>query len=77
MKLQNVRGTQDILPEDQKYWDFVFNVIDKSSEINGFEKINTPIIEYLDLFEKGTGENTEVVSKQMFEVSRFGNEKDD
>jgi len=75
--MQTVRGTSDILPEDQRYWNFIFNVINSSAEINGFEKIETPIIEYLGLFEKGTGETTEVVSKQMFEVKRLSNEPSD
>lgn len=77
MKLQNVRGTQDILPEDYKYWDYIFNTVHRSAEINGFERVETPVIEYLSLYQKGTGANTEIVTKQMFEVSRLGNEESD
>jgi histidyl-tRNA synthetase len=77
MKMQNVRGTQDILPEDNEYWIYILNAVNHSAEINGFEKIDAPLIEYLSLFEKGTGQGSEIVNKQMFEVSRLGNEPND
>ncbi len=75
MNLQTPRGTKDILPEDQKYFKFIQEVIEKQAGINGYEKIETPIFEYQSLFVKGVGEDSDIVEKEMYEVKRLGEEK--
>ena len=73
MKIQKPRGTRDILPEDQKYWQFIFNCVNKRCQGFGFGKIETPMFEAKQLYVRGIGETTDIVEKEMYEVSRLGN----
>lgn len=70
MKLQyrSPKGVLDILPEDQKYWDYVIEVVEKRASAFGFEKIILPTFEEIELYQKGTGINTDIVQKEMYEV---------
>ncbi|TSC92654.1 MAG: histidyl-tRNA synthetase [Candidatus Berkelbacteria bacterium Licking1014_7] len=76
-KLLKPRGTQDILPQDQKYRDFIWKIFEKKMVLQGFEKIETPIFERAEVFARPIGENSDIVQKQMFEVSRLGSSKND
>ena len=64
--IQNPRGTRDILPEEQRYFDFIYAVADAESRRSGFDKIETPIIEDASLFERGVGKDTDIVEKEMY-----------
>ncbi len=77
MILQTPRGTKDILPEDQKYFKFIQEAVERQTGINGYEKIETPIFEYQSLFTKGIGEDSDIVEKEMYEVKRLGEERSD
>lgn len=74
MVLKTPRGTKDILPEDQRYFKFIQNIVERQTEINGYEKIETPIFEYESLFRKGTGKDSEIVQKEMYQVKRLAQE---
>ncbi|MDP2930008.1 MAG: histidine--tRNA ligase [bacterium] len=69
---QAPQGMHDILPEDQKYFQKVYHTADGLASFYGFDKIDTPILEYAELFEKGTGLSTEIVEKQMFHLRTRG-----
>jgi len=60
------RGTQDILPEDQPYWDFVREAAARVSKAFGYEAIETPVFEEASLFTRGVGEVTDIVQKEMY-----------
>jgi len=64
--IQKPRGTLDILPEDQRYWDFVIGTFKKIVEGNSFELIITPTFENTTLFERGVGSGTDIVEKEMY-----------
>lgn len=64
--IQNPRGTRDILPDEQRYFDFVFGVSEQESKRGGFYKIETPIIEDASLFERSVGKETDIVEKEMY-----------
>jgi len=68
--LQTPRGTYDILPEDQPYWETVKESFKQTALSFGFQQITTPLLEYRSVFEKGAGEITEIVNKQMYRVYR-------
>lgn len=72
---QTVRGMRDILPEEQVYWDKIKRVIGKSAETYSFKKIETPILEDVNLFMKGTGIYTDIVEKEMFLLRTKGGDK--
>src|SRR5690606_14932595 len=64
--IQKVKGTQDFL--DVTLFNFVVEKIKKHLSHYNFTEIQTPLIEYLDLFQRSLGEHTEVVSKEMFVI---------
>lgn len=70
MKLQfrSPKGVSDILPQDQKYWDYIEDIVNKRALAFGFEKISLPIFEEAGLYQKGTGISTDIVQKEMYEV---------
>jgi len=65
---QSVRGMHDILPKDQYLWRKLRGVYEDISDFYGFKEITTPIIEPRGIFEKGMGETSDVVSKEMYEI---------
>ncbi|MDD5626188.1 MAG: histidine--tRNA ligase [Patescibacteria group bacterium] len=69
---KSLRGMEDILPEEGKYWDFVLQKAQDLAEDYGFKKIETPVLEERVLFEKSTGMTTEVVEKQMYQFTDRG-----
>jgi histidyl-tRNA synthetase len=72
--LQAPRGTYDILPSDQLWWEKIRRVIRELADDYGFDRIDTPIIEDTDLFIKGTGQTTDIVQKQMYSFRTMGND---
>ena len=66
IKFQTPKGTFDILPRDQKYWDKVRSSVKQMVSAYGFLQITTPIFEDVELFAKGTGLTTDIVKKEMY-----------
>lgn len=64
--IQAIRGTRDLLPEDIVYWQKVESVTRKLLTQAAYQEIRTPLFEQTDLFERGIGENTDVVGKEMY-----------
>lgn len=72
---QLVRGMKDILPAEWKYWDYVYHTIEKVALTFGFDRIETPVLEQTSLFLRSIGEDTDVISKELFSfVDRGKNE---
>jgi len=71
-KLRSPSGMHDILPRDQKYYRIVYKAAKSIADFYRFGQINTPIVEDLELFSKGTGESTDIVQKQMFVLKSRG-----
>ena len=66
MQFQTPRGTVDILPEDQKYWNFVRTKAAEVASRFGFQRIDTPMFEDARLFELGVGSTTDIVEKETY-----------
>ena len=66
MKLRSVRGTHDIYGEDIEKYNIIENKVSKIAELNSFNKLETPIFEFTDLFAKPLGEQSDVVLKEMY-----------
>ncbi len=64
--IQALRGTRDILPDEIRYWQWVESVAREVFHRATYEEIRTPIFEQTDLFERGIGEATDVVGKEMY-----------
>lgn len=65
-KYSRPTGTQDILPEDQVYWEYQRARIAEIATSYGFGRIDVPIFESTELFTRGIGEDTDAVSKEMY-----------
>jgi histidyl-tRNA synthetase len=60
------KGTQDILPDDISKWYYIEDMIKEILNKYGYKEIRTPFFEYTDLFVRGIGESTDIVTKEMF-----------
>ena len=66
MIIQKPKGTRDLLPEDTYKLQYVEKEIKKLFENYGFKEIRVPVFEYTELFNRGVGETTDVVQKEMY-----------
>lgn len=73
-KLQPVRGTHDILPDDFEKFAWVTNRARELAILYGFREMATPIFEQTEVFSRSMGETSDVVSKEMFTFETRGGE---
>ncbi len=64
--IQAIRGTYDVLPADIGIWHAVESRLRQTFHLYGFGEIRTPIFEATELFVRGVGEETDIVSKEMY-----------
>lgn len=60
------RGTKDILPEEMPYWHSIEAASRHIFDLYNYAEIRTPIFEMTELFQKGIGDETDVVEKEMY-----------
>ncbi len=70
-----MRGMKDILFDEYKYWELVINKADKLAQVYGFKRIETPILESAGMYERSTGKETDIVSKEMYSFTDKNGEK--
>lgn len=70
--MQALRGTQDILPADAYKWNYVEGVIRDLCRRYGYGEIRTPMLEATELFLRGIGDTTDVVTKEMYTFTDRG-----
>lgn len=71
-KIQAIRGTKDILPDEVIYWQFLEKTVFEIFTLASYQEIRTPIFEQTSLFERGIGEATDVVGKEMYTFTDRG-----
>jgi histidyl-tRNA synthetase len=64
--IKAVRGTRDLLPPETALWNFVESTVRDVFRAYNFQEIRTPIFESTELFARGVGEDTDIVSKEMY-----------
>ena len=64
--IKAVRGTRDLLPPDTALWNFVEAAVRDVMRAYNFQEIRTPIFEETQLFARSVGEETDIVSKEMY-----------
>jgi histidyl-tRNA synthetase len=64
--LQAIKGTHDILPAEARLWQAAEAVAKDHFELYGYREIRTPVFEATELFEKGTGQTSDIVTKEMY-----------
>ena len=65
-QVKSIKGTHDILPNQTEDWQELEMQVHKTSNLYGYSEIRTPIIEAASLFNRGVGEETDIVSKEMY-----------
>lgn len=73
MKFQASKGTYDVMPDQVYLWQHIETVIREQARLYGFREIRTPVFEDTALFVKGTGDNTDIVQKEMYTFTDKGN----
>ena len=73
--MQPPRGMRDILPGEQPYWNQVRRVIGRAAQEYGFQRIDTPVVEYANLFIRSIGKGTDIVDKEMYIFTTKGGDQ--
>jgi histidyl-tRNA synthetase len=69
------RGTSDILPKEQAYWRYIEQKVAETARLYGYERIDAPVFEDTGLFARSVGEDTDIVTKEMYTFEdRGGNQ---
>ena len=66
MQIKRPKGTEDITPGQVYKWHYVEALMREICTLNGYAEIRTPAFEHTELFQRGVGEATDVVQKEMY-----------
>ncbi|MCH9811378.1 histidine--tRNA ligase [bacterium] len=72
MLKKRVKGCFDIYPnakeqwQDPKIWEFIETTLKKIVDLYGFSKVTTPVFEYTEIFTRSSGEESDIVNKEMY-----------
>jgi histidyl-tRNA synthetase len=66
MLYQAPRGTSDTLPQEQAYWRYLEQMVARTARLYGYERLDTPTFEDTGLFARSVGEDTDIVTKEMY-----------
>ena len=73
-KFSRLRGVRDILFDEYKYYDLLKKKACDLASVYGFNRVETPMLERIELFERSTGKDTDIVSKEMYSfIDKSGN----
>ncbi len=64
--IQRPKGTKDILPQESRTWQFIEESAKNVFDHYGFSEIRVPVFEHTELFQRGVGDTTDVVQKEMY-----------
>lgn len=73
-KLQPVRGTKDLLPDENRRHRHVLETARNAAELYGYEEMSTPIFEFTDVFKRTLGDSSDIVTKEMYTFEDKGGE---
>ncbi len=60
------KGTKDVLPADSYKWQYVEGVARETARLFNIKEIRTPVFEHTELFQRGVGDTTDIVTKEMY-----------
>ncbi len=69
---KSIKGTLDLLPSESHKRQFVERTCLETAENFGFKEIRTPVFEHTELFQRGVGDTTDVVQKEMYTFTDKG-----
>lgn len=73
MAYQGIKGTHDLYGDEADAYAYIQNVFSAVAELYGYRRIETPILEYTEVFDRSTGESSDVVRKEMYTFLDKGN----
>ena len=73
-QIRSIKGTQDILPDESFKWQKLEQLVRSTMETYNYKEIRTPIFERTELFDRGVGNQTDIVSKEMYSWTDQGGE---
>ena len=73
MLTQAPKGTQDMLPQAAHRWQSIERCMREICALAGYQEIRTPMFEHTELFQRGVGDTTDVVQKEMYTFNDKGN----
>ncbi len=65
-RIQSPKGVKDVLPAEQPYWARTEATIRELTRLYGYERLDLPIFEETRLFQRGVGQGTDIVEKEMY-----------
>ena len=60
------RGTKDVVPAESRKWHYIENEIRKVCDAYCYKEVRVPVFEHTEVFERGVGDTTDVVQKEMY-----------
>ena len=72
MIIKAPKGTMDVVPENSFKWQFIEDKIREITKEFGISEIRTPVFEHTELFQRGVGDTTDVVEKEMYTFNDKG-----
>ena len=69
---QAVKGMHDVLPSDEAYWEKIESTVRGLASSYGFSRIEPPVLEFADLYNKTSGDESDVVQKEMYTLKTKG-----
>ncbi len=74
MSINIPRGTQDILPGTVEKWQYIEKFAKDLCKRNNYHEIRTPMFEHTELFQRGVGDTTDIVQKEMYTFTDRGDQ---
>ena len=65
-RIEAPRGTHDVLPSEQPLWQKVTGEMERLCDLYGYRRIQTPVFEDVDLFQRTSGSGSDIVQKEMY-----------
>ena len=72
MSIKAQKGTKDVLPQEYEIWQTILDNARKVFTNANFKQISTPIFEATELFQRGVGDSTDIVNKEMYSFEKNG-----
>ena len=72
INISSPRGTSDVLPSESYKWQYIENKLSSVCKRFGYAETRTPTFEHTELFQRGVGDATDVVDKEMYTMTDKG-----
>ena len=66
MAYQGIKGTHDLFGDEADAYAYIQNVFYAVASLYGYRRIETPVLEYTEIFDRSTGQSSDVVRKEMY-----------